>query len=283
MATCGRMLLEIHGHHFPGRTWHVDGEPCGNVHVGVQVRREPQDLVPGDSETAVWIVPIDVTEQDGGVDFRGLAVQGRRGERFVYLTWGHLHDDERFTMFRRAKLMLADVECLLAGDRDIRVMASVHLTDECGGPRCARLRPPALTLTVADGDSGAPATAGRVGPLDDPLPLLRGLCLALPETTERLSHGEPTWFVRDRKTFVTYADHHHDDRLGFWCAAPPGVQENLVAASPERFFRPPYVGHRGWLGVYLDVLVDWDDVAEIVTDAWRTVAPRQLVARFDAP
>jgi hypothetical protein len=83
----------------------------------------------------------------------------------------------------------------------------------------------------------------------DPLEALRRLCLALPEATERPSHGEPTWFVRDRTTFVTYADHHHDDRLAFWCAAQPGVQEALVASDPERFFRPPYVGHRGWLGV----------------------------------
>jgi hypothetical protein len=115
----------------------------------------------------------------------------------------------------------------------------------------------------------------------DPVERLRRLCLALPETTERVSHGEPTWFVRD-KTFVTLADHHHDDRFGFWCAAPPGTQEALVAADPERFFRPPYVGHRGWLGVYLDVDVDWDEIAEIVADAYRTVAPKRLVARLDA-
>lgn len=116
----------------------------------------------------------------------------------------------------------------------------------------------------------------------DPLPKLRQLCLALPEATERLSHGEPTWFVRGKKTFVTYADHHHDDRLGSWCAAPAGVQEALVSSAPEHYFRPPYVGHRGWLGVYLDVAVDWDEVAEIVTDAYRCVAPKTLIARMDA-
>ncbi|MCP3803572.1 MmcQ/YjbR family DNA-binding protein [Allokutzneria sp. A3M-2-11 16] len=115
----------------------------------------------------------------------------------------------------------------------------------------------------------------------DPLEQLRKLCLALPETTERLSHGEPTWFVRDRKTFVMYANHHHDDRLGFWCAAPPGVQEEMVAEEPERFFRPPYVGHRGWLGVYLDVEVEWVEIGEIVEEAYRMVAPRTLVARLD--
>ncbi|MFO7190805.1 MULTISPECIES: MmcQ/YjbR family DNA-binding protein [Thermocrispum] len=116
---------------------------------------------------------------------------------------------------------------------------------------------------------------------DDPLPRLRALCLALPETTERVSHGEPAWFVRDRKMFVTYADHHHDDRLGFWCAAPPGAQEALVGSDPQRFFRPPYVGHRGWLGVYLDVPQDWDEIAEIVRDAYRCVAPEKLLAQLD--
>ncbi|HET9138928.1 MmcQ/YjbR family DNA-binding protein [Actinophytocola sp.] len=115
---------------------------------------------------------------------------------------------------------------------------------------------------------------------DDPLERLRGLCLGLPETTERVSHGEPTWFVRDKKVFVMYADHHHNDRLGFWCAAPPGVQEALVGAEPERFFRPPYVGHRGWLGVYLDVPVDWTEIGEIVQDAYRMIAPKRLAAEL---
>nr|WP_260407816.1 MmcQ/YjbR family DNA-binding protein [Planomonospora venezuelensis] len=105
--------------------------------------------------------------------------------------------------------------------------------------------------------------------------------MALPETTERLSHGEPTWFVRGRKTFVMFADHHHDDRLAFWCAAPPGTQEALVAQDPAHYFRPPYVGHRGWLGVYLDVAVDWAEIAELVTDAYRAVAPKTLVARLE--
>ncbi len=91
---------------------------------------------------------------------------------------------------------------------------------------------------------------------EDPLARLRAICLALPETTERLSHGEPAWFVQGKKAFVTFADHHHDDRLAFWCAAPPGAQDVLVASEPERFFVPPYVGVRGWLGVRLDVPED---------------------------
>jgi hypothetical protein len=115
----------------------------------------------------------------------------------------------------------------------------------------------------------------------DPLERLRALCLALPEATERISHGEPTWFVRGKKTFATYANHHHDDRLSFWCAAPDGAQEILIATNPERFFRPPYVGHRGWIGVRLDVPVDWDQIADLIVDAYRTVAPKKLVEQLD--
>jgi hypothetical protein len=116
---------------------------------------------------------------------------------------------------------------------------------------------------------------------EDPLPRLRRLCLAFPEVTERLSHGEPTWFVRARRTFVTYSDHHHDDRLGFWCAAPEGAQEAFISEDPEHYFRPPYVGGRGWLGVYLDVPVDWDEIAEVVEDAYRCVAPQKLLMELD--
>jgi hypothetical protein len=116
----------------------------------------------------------------------------------------------------------------------------------------------------------------------DPLDRLRRICLALPETTERRSHGEPTWFVRGTKTFATYANHHHDDVLAFWCAAPPGAQEAYVGSDPESYFVPPYVGGRGWLGVRLDVPVDWAEIAGIVADAYRVVAPKTLVSRLDA-
>lgn len=111
---------------------------------------------------------------------------------------------------------------------------------------------------------------------------LREICLRLPEVTERQSHGEPTFFVRDRKTFVMFADHHHDDRVAFWCAAPPGVQGMLVEREPDAFFVPPYVGHRGWIGVRLDIDgVDWQTIARIVEEAYRTIAPAGLVARLD--
>lgn len=81
---------------------------------------------------------------------------------------------------------------------------------------------------------------------------------------------------------MTYAGQHHGDRLAFWCAAPEGMQQTLVAAEPERYFRPPYVGVRGWLGVYLDVPIDWDEAAAIVEDAYRCVAPKKLLAALDA-
>lgn len=115
-----------------------------------------------------------------------------------------------------------------------------------------------------------------------PLGKLRALCLALPSVEERLSHGEPTWFVGGKKTFVTYADHHHDERVAFWCAAPEGAQEVLVRADPRRYFEPPYVGARGWLGMYLDVPVEWEAVAGHVEDAWRCVAPKRLLAQYEA-
>jgi hypothetical protein len=126
------------------------------------------------------------------------------------------------------------------------------------------------------------SSATRVSIGQSPLERLRAVCLALPESTERLSHGEPTWFIGDKKVFVTYANRHHDDRVGFWCAAPAGEQEAQVAAAPDRFFRPPYVGGRGWLGVWLDVPIDWVEIDEIVREAYRQVATKRLIAELDA-
>jgi hypothetical protein len=130
----------------------------------------------------------------------------------------------------------------------------------------------------------------ELGPTE--LERVRAICLALPEVTERPSHGSPAWFVRGKRTIVMYVDDHHGDGiLGIWCAAPPGAQEALVAEEPERFFRPPYVGGRGWLGVRLHPgpdrpdwpdWPDWDELAAIVEDAYRVVAPKSLVARLDA-
>ncbi len=94
------MLLVIRGHHLPGRRC----GPYDDVHVGLQVRRNPQGLVPGDADRAEWVAEVRTDARD----FRGPAVQGRKGARFVYLTWG-TYTNGTFTMFRRAKLMLADL------------------------------------------------------------------------------------------------------------------------------------------------------------------------------
>ena len=109
---------------------------------------------------------------------------------------------------------------------------------------------------------------------------VRRLCLAYPEASERLSHGAPCFFVREKSTFVMFVDNHHGDgRRGIWCAAPEGAQAVLVAADPELFFRPPYVGVRGWIGVRLK-RPDWKLVAALIDDAYRTIAPPKLVARL---
>lgn len=101
---------------------------------------------------------------------------------------------------------------------------------------------------------------------------VRRICLALPEVTERLSHGSPAFYV-GKQFVMLWPDGHHDHQFPhLWCAAPPGAQEELVMTEPERFFRPPYVGGRGWLGVRLDGDVDWEEVAAICEEAFRTVA-----------
>jgi hypothetical protein len=109
---------------------------------------------------------------------------------------------------------------------------------------------------------------------------LREICLALPETSERLSHGAPTFFIRDKRAFLmVLTDHHGDGRFAIWCAAADGMQAMLVEADPDKFFVPPYVGHRGWLGVRLDRSLDWDELAGIAEDAYAEVAPSRLVER----
>ena len=110
---------------------------------------------------------------------------------------------------------------------------------------------------------------------------LRNICLALPGATEKIAWGEPTW--RAGKIFAQMDTHHHGaDHLAVWLPARPGVQEALVAEAPERFFRPPYVGQNGWVGVRIDGRPDWRIVAGLVTNAYRLVAPPRLVAQLDA-
>ncbi len=93
----------------------------------------------------------------------------------------------------------------------------------------------------------------------------------------------PCFFVQDKKTFVMFADNHHGDgRLAIWIAAAPGAQEALTGADPARFFRPPYVGVRGWVGVLLAGRPDWNHVAALIEEAYRAVAPVRLVRELDA-
>ena len=114
---------------------------------------------------------------------------------------------------------------------------------------------------------------------------VRQICQTHPEVTERLSHGSPAFFVRGKKTFVMLmANGHHDNHFPhLWCAAPPGAQQELMAADPDRFFRPPYVGHRGWLGVRLDRDPDWAEIAELCADAYDTVAGAAPKSRRTTP
>lgn len=121
-------------------------------------------------------------------------------------------------------------------------------------------------------------------PLGEPpqLSRLRSICFALPEVTERLSHGEPTWFIADKKSFVMFADNHHDDVLACWIGAPEGAKDLLIAEEPKVYFNPPYVGTRGWVGVRLDVFpIDWERLEVLVEDSYRLYAPKRLLVGLD--
>jgi hypothetical protein len=113
--------------------------------------------------------------------------------------------------------------------------------------------------------------------VEEALAKVRAACQSLPETSERLSHGGPAFFIRNKKCFVMFLNDHHDDgRLAIWCAAPDGVQAEMVETDPERFFRPPYVGHLGWLGVQLRG-VDDAELTAICREAFMTVAPASVL------
>ena len=124
-----------------------------NVHVGVQLRREPVDLATADAAEVRWDIDVDVVDHDGALDFRGPVVQGRLGDRFIYLTWGEVHPGGEFEMFRRAKLMLNRIDpglvrAALGADG---LEAHVDLTGSDGGPRCARVDPPAIAWSAPSG------------------------------------------------------------------------------------------------------------------------------------
>ncbi len=148
------MRLQIDGAHLPGRRCGPMelGEVYENVHVGVGRWEDAAELVPGDAPSARWEADVAATSaDDGSYDFRGPLVQGRRGDRFVYLNWGTLADDGTFAMFRRAKLILSEVPPPLVAQalgEHATLACTVDLTDEIGQPRCARVRPPAIAWSV---------------------------------------------------------------------------------------------------------------------------------------
>jgi hypothetical protein len=113
---------------------------------------------------------------------------------------------------------------------------------------------------------------------EESLERLRGICLALPEAIEGGGVGDPSFKVRDK---IFAMQHGVDGRPSMWCKAPPGAQSVLVASNPERFFVPPYVGHHGWVGVRLDVELDWDEIADLVEESYRMTAPKRLCALLD--
>ncbi len=118
-------------------------------------------------------------------------------------------------------------------------------------------------------------------PEDRYLVALRKICLALPEVDERINHGMPTFGVTSRTAFVNLHEHPKDGRPTLWFKAAPGVQAELVDQEPERFFIPPYLGPSGWVGLRLDVELDWSEVAEIVEAAWRLVATKRAIKTFE--
>lgn len=145
------MRLSISGFNLPGCVFcRPDGSLMTNVHVGMQVGREPAPLVKADASEVHWEIELDVTVREGQLEFRGPAVQGKRGERFVYLTWGEVSRDHEFEMFRRAKLMLNRIDAAVVGSAlDAGcLLARVDLTGGDGGPRCARVDPPAIEWSV---------------------------------------------------------------------------------------------------------------------------------------
>lgn len=107
---------------------------------------------------------------------------------------------------------------------------------------------------------------------------LRAVCLDFPEATEQQTWGDPTFRVRGK---IFAMEKRGDGRVSLWSKAPPGAQDVLVGADPSRFFVPPYVGHRGWIGVRLDDGIDWDAVADLVAESYRMTAPKRLAARIE--
>ena len=156
-------------------------------------------------------------------------------------------------------------------------------------PVSKRRAPKGRVAKVAKAMKAAAAKAKSSHPLNLPrnaaevaaIEKLRRICLALPEASEKVAWGEPTW--RAGKMFAQMETHHHGaDHVAVWLPAQPGVQDALVEEDAEHYFRPPYVGHKGWIAIRIDRKPDWATVAQLVAEAYRMVAAPHLIARLDA-
>jgi hypothetical protein len=113
---------------------------------------------------------------------------------------------------------------------------------------------------------------------ETPLDKLRAICLAFPEASEEGGVGDPTFKVRNK---IFAMRHPMNERESMWCKAPQGFQDMIVNSDPERFFVPPYVGHHGWIGVWLDVELDWQHIAELIEESYRMTAPKRLLQQMN--
>ena len=117
--------------------------------------------------------------------------------------------------------------------------------------------------------------------MPSPLPRLRKICLSFPEAHEVEAWGAPTFRVKG-KLFAMYAadgNHHGSGRASVWIKSDKENQALMLRAQPDRYFKPPYVGPSGWVGVYLDRSPDWDEVRELLRDGWKSIAPKKLLSR----
>jgi hypothetical protein len=152
------MQIHIEASELPGRTCGPDTDFSGfdNIHVGVQRKDEPGELLglhPGDAPCAVWALDCTTSDTGDGIEVSGPYIQNRLGGRFVYLSWGTVDESGLFTMFRRAKLMLSDIDppVLEAAARTGHLTARLGLTDAKGQPLCARVRPPRIVWSATEG------------------------------------------------------------------------------------------------------------------------------------
>jgi predicted DNA-binding protein (MmcQ/YjbR family) len=147
-------------------------------------------------------------------------------------------------------------------DDDLRKEAKL----EIGAPAKIAIRP----IKPVVKSTGDPSAA---------LALVRGICLALPDTEEKIAWGSPTFRVHGRLFVMFTNDHHGDGRIAIWIAAPPGAQQDLVAANPKHFFVPPYVGVGGWVGIRLDTKLAKGAIAALIEQAYRTIEQKPAAKR----